>query len=117
MVVIGVVIKLDSSGPVFHRRQVVGQGGRFFHVLKFRTMVRNASALLDSNALLRSQLESEGKIRNDPRVTRLGRILRRTSLDEIPQLFNVLRGQMSLVGPRMISPRELEKLASGSRTY
>lgn len=109
MTLIGVLIKLDSPGPVLYRRLVVGQGKQFFYALKFRTMVTNASTLLKSNPVLKARLESEGKTRDDPRVTRLGRILRRTSLDELPQLFNVLRGQMSLVGPRMISPPELEK--------
>jgi exopolysaccharide biosynthesis polyprenyl glycosylphosphotransferase len=109
MILIGVLIKMDSPGPVLYRRLVVGQGKRFFYALKFRTMVTNASTLLKSNPVLRARWESEGKIRDDPRVTRVGRILRRASLDELPQLLNVLRGQMSLVGPRMISPPELEK--------
>ncbi len=109
MILTGVLIKLDSPGPVLYRRLVVGQGKQLFYALKFRTMVTNASALLEANPVLKARLESEGKIKDDPRVTRLGRILRRTSLDELPQLFNVLRGQMSLVGPRMISPPELEK--------
>jgi len=109
MILIGVLIKLDSAGPVLFKRLVVGQGKQFFYALKFRTMVTNASALLQVNPVLRARLESGGKIKDDPRVTRIGRVLRRTSLDELPQLFNVLRGQMSVVGPRMISPAELKK--------
>jgi len=109
MTLIGVLIKLDSPGPVFHKRLVVGEGRQLFHALKFRTMDTNASAILEANPVLGARLETEGKIKDDPRITRIGRVLRRTSLDELPQLFNVLRGQMSLVGPRMVSPSELKK--------
>jgi exopolysaccharide biosynthesis polyprenyl glycosylphosphotransferase len=109
MIMISVLIKLDSQGPVLYKRRVAGQGNRRFHALKFRTMVTDASALLEADPSLKVRLEADGKIKNDPRVTRLGRILRRTSLDELPQLLNVLRGQMSLVGPRMIAPPELQK--------
>ncbi len=109
--VIGVLVKRDSPGPVFHRRRVVGTGGRPFDAFKFRTMVANAdevlSQLLAANPELRDEFERNHKLRNDPRVTRMGRFLRRTSLDELPQLINVLLGQMSLVGPRMIAEAEI----------
>jgi exopolysaccharide biosynthesis polyprenyl glycosylphosphotransferase len=97
--VAAIAIKLDSPGQVFFRQQRVGRDGRIFWMLKFRTMVADAARrkreLLDLN-------EAEGlfKIAEDPRITRVGRLLRRTSLDELPQLVNVLRGEMSLVGPR-----------------
>jgi exopolysaccharide biosynthesis polyprenyl glycosylphosphotransferase len=96
---IAVAIKLDSRGPVFFRQQRVGRDGRLFQMLKFRTMVRGADRM---KADLEQHNEAEGlfKIADDPRVTRVGRLLRRTSLDELPQLWGVLRGEMSLVGPR-----------------
>ena len=105
--VIAVAVKRDSSGPVIHRRRVVGVGAREFDAFKFRTMVANGDQILDANPQLRDKLASEGKLKDDPRVTCLGNTLRRFSLDELPQLVNVLRGEMSLVGPRMISPPEM----------
>src|SRR5207248_10890828 len=92
------LIKDDSPGPVFHRRRVLGVRGQPFHAFKFRTMVVNADDVLDSllagDALLRAEYLRTRKLKNDPRVTRLGNWLRRTSLDELPQLLNVLRGHM-----------------------
>jgi exopolysaccharide biosynthesis polyprenyl glycosylphosphotransferase len=93
-------ILLDSGRPILFRQRRAGKDGAPFTVLKFRTMVANAEALLPELIDLESLEEPAFKIRNDPRVTRSGRFLRRTSLDELPQLINVLRGQMSLVGPR-----------------
>jgi exopolysaccharide biosynthesis polyprenyl glycosylphosphotransferase len=97
--VIALAIKLDSRGPVLFRQQRVGRGGCVFDMVKFRTMVDGADR---RKAMLRERNEAEGlfKIADDPRITRVGRLLRRTSLDELPQLWNVLRGEMSLVGPR-----------------
>jgi exopolysaccharide biosynthesis polyprenyl glycosylphosphotransferase len=105
--VIMLLIKLDSPGPVIFRQTRLGRNGRPFVVLKFRTMVSNAEEL---KAALIAQNERQGaafKIRNDPRTTRLGRWLRKTSLDELPQFWNVLRGEMSLVGPRPAVPEEV----------
>lgn len=100
MGLIALSIKLDSPGPVLYVQERVGQGGRVFKMYKFRSMVANAEHLL-SHLLDPEDLEQPAyKIENDPRVTRVGRFLRRTSLDELPQLFNVLKGEMSLVGPR-----------------
>jgi len=101
-----VLIKLDSPGPVIHRRRVLGVGGRQFDAFKFRTMHMDGDRILGRNPELLVELQSEEKLKDDPRITRLGRWLRRYSIDELPQLFNVLLGQMSLVGPRMISPQE-----------
>jgi exopolysaccharide biosynthesis polyprenyl glycosylphosphotransferase len=106
MLVIAVAIKFDSPGPVLHRRRVVGVGGKLFDALKFRTMYLDADERLARDPELRRQFEENYKLKDDPRVTRVGRLLRRTSLDELPQLFNVLMGQMSLVGPRMITTEE-----------
>ncbi len=111
MIPIACFIKLDSRGPVLFRQRRLGRGGVPFFVLKFRTMTRDAERQLPT---LEGRNESAGgvlfKIRNDPRVTRLGRFLRRTSLDELPQLFNVLKGEMSLVGPRPLQIRDCERL-------
>ncbi|MFF5072493.1 sugar transferase [Micromonospora olivasterospora] len=109
LVAIALAIKLDSRGPVLFRQTRVGQGGREFGVFKFRTMVVNADALL---AELAARNETDGlmfKMRDDPRVTRVGRVLRKWSLDELPQLVNVLLGQMSLVGPRPPLPSEVAR--------
>jgi exopolysaccharide biosynthesis polyprenyl glycosylphosphotransferase len=106
MLVIGLAIKLDSPGSIFHRRRVVGVGGKPFDALKFRSMYIDAAERLVQDPELRDRFEENYKLKDDPRVTPVGRILRRYSLDELPQLFNVLWGQMSLVGPRMITPEE-----------
>jgi exopolysaccharide biosynthesis polyprenyl glycosylphosphotransferase len=103
------LIKLDSPGPVFYRRRVLGIGGKEFDALKFRTMVVNGDELLAQRPELQAELGANHKLKADPRITRVGQWLRRTSLDELPQLLNVLLGQMSLVGPRMISPVEKEQ--------
>ncbi len=109
LLLVALIIKLDSPGPVIYRRRVVGLGGRSFDAFKFRTMVTDADAVLTHDAELMRQFEGQFKLKDDPRVTRFGRILRRTSLDELPQLFNVLRGEMGLVGPRMITQEELAR--------
>jgi Undecaprenyl-phosphate galactose phosphotransferase WbaP len=104
------LIYLDSGWPIFYRDQRMGKEGKPFSCLKFRTMVSNAEALLrrmlEEDAACRDEYLLYYKLRNDPRITRVGRFLRRTSLDELPQLWNVLRGEMSLVGPRPYLPRE-----------
>jgi exopolysaccharide biosynthesis polyprenyl glycosylphosphotransferase len=104
---LAIAIKLDSSGPVVFRQERVGLHGRCFNVLKFRSMCSDAEQQLDE---LREQNEINGhafKLAADPRITRVGRFLRRSSLDELPQLMNVMRGQMSLVGPRPPLPSEV----------
>jgi exopolysaccharide biosynthesis polyprenyl glycosylphosphotransferase len=107
--VIALLIRLDSPGPILHRRRVMGVNGRQFDAFKFRTMHTNGNELLAARPDLQAELAKNHKLKHDPRVTRIGAILRRTSLDEVLQLINVLRGEMSLVGPRMISPEEVEK--------
>lgn len=103
---ITLLIKLDSPGPVFHRRRVLGVGGKEFDAFKFRTMVVNGDEVLAQHPELVAELQANHKLKDDPRITRVGQWLRRASLDELPQIFNILFGQMSLVGPRMISPAE-----------
>ena len=113
LLVVAVAVKLDSKGPALFRQTRVGVGGRHFEILKFRTMVVGADALKASLQHLSEYPDARlFKIRNDPRRTRLGRILRKTSLDELPQLWNVLRGDMSLVGPRPPLPEEIEQYSS-----
>ena len=102
-VVCAVAIWLDSPGPILLRQQRTGLHGRRFAMYKFRTMVRNAEELKASLAHLNILPPPDFKIPDDPRITRVGRVLRKTSLDELPQLLNVLAGQMSLVGPRPTS--------------
>jgi len=109
LLLIALLIKTDSPGPVFYRRRVLGVSGRKFDALKFRTMYEYGDELLAPEDELAKELREKHKLRADPRITRIGRWLRKYSLDELPQLFNVLLGQMSLVGPRMISPEELGK--------
>ncbi|MGQ9549610.1 MAG: sugar transferase [Roseiflexus sp.] len=106
-IVIAYLIKRDSPGPIFYRRRVVGQGRREFDAFKLRTMHVDGDRLLSPEQ--KRELEEHGKLKDDPRVTRIGAFLRKYSLDELPQLVNVLRGEMSLIGPRMITRRELEK--------
>ena len=106
---IALAVKCSSPGPVFFRRRVLGVGRRQFDALKFRTMIADADRVMADDADLRQRFEASYKLVQDPRVTRLGRVLRKYSLDELPQLINVLRGDMSLVGPRMISPEELRR--------
>jgi len=101
------LIRRDSPGPAIYRRRVVGLHGHEFDAYKFRTMIPNAEAYLEAHPELKEEWDRNGKIENDPRITRVGNFLRRYSLDELPQLFNVLKGQMSLVGPRMLTPAEL----------
>lgn len=110
LLIISLIIVIDSPGasPIYVQRRV-GKGGKEFNFYKFRTMVPDADRLLES---LLDQNEMQGpvfKIRNDPRITRVGRFIRRTSIDELPQLWNVLRGEMSFVGPRPPIPREVEQ--------
>lgn len=100
MAVIAVAIRLDSPGPIVFRQWRTGKDGRRFQLVKFRTMVENAEELKASLAHLNVLPPPDFKIPDDPRITRVGRFLRRTSLDELPQIWNVLRGEMSLVGPR-----------------
>jgi len=109
LLILAVIVKLGSPGPVLYRRRVMGRGGTQFDAFKFRTMLVNGDEVLSAHPELRAEWEREQKLKDDPRVTRSGRWMRRLSLDELPQLFNVLGGQMSLVGPRMIAPVELAR--------
>lgn len=102
---IAIVIRLDSSGPVFFMQKRCGKNGRDFYMYKFRTMIKDAESFKKN---LKNEVEGPVfKVRNDPRITRVGMILRTWSLDELPQFLNVLKGEMSLVGPRPLSRKEM----------
>jgi exopolysaccharide biosynthesis polyprenyl glycosylphosphotransferase len=115
LVAVAVIIKLTSKGPVFFKQKRVGLHGRPFHMFKFRSMIANAEELKEK---LRAQNEQSGpvfKIRNDPRITPIGRFIRKYSIDELPQLINVLRGDMSIVGPRPPVPQEVAQYEGWQR--
>ncbi len=112
-IAIALAIVLDSRGPVMFGHTRVGKRGRCFRLLKFRSMVRDADTVLERHLQAhpehRAEWQERHKLREDPRVTRVGRVLRRLSLDELPQLLNVLRGEMSMVGPRPIVEEEISR--------
>lgn len=118
---IALAVVIDSKGPVFYRHERLGRDGKPFQLFKFRTMVANASEVLDiylnEHPALRAEWEATQKLKSDPRVTGLGRFLRRTSLDELPQIINVFRGEMSLVGPRPIVREEVTRYGTIWQLY
>jgi len=107
LLALAILVKLSSPGPIIHKRRVMGLNGKQFYAYKFRTMVVNGDEVLAQHPELQQELARNHKLKNDPRVTRIGAFMRKYSLDELPQLFNVLKREMSLVGPRMISPEEV----------
>ena len=115
LAVIAIWVRLDSAGPALFRQVRVGQGGRLFTMYKFRTMVVDAEDLLADLQHLNAGGKYMIKIPDDPRVTRVGRALRRLGLDEFPQLWNVLRGEMSMVGPRPQVPKEVAEYTEADR--
>ncbi len=108
ILLLAMVVRLFDGGPAFHRRRVIGLKSDF-DAFKLRTMRVDADEILRGNSELLREFEINFKLENDPRITRFGALLRKTSLDELPQLWNVLKGEMSLVGPRMITPAEFKK--------
>jgi len=111
LLLVAIAIKIDSPGPILADTPMrVGKDGKLFKMYKFRSMVQNAQQLLDNNPKLLAEYKKNSyKIFNDPRVTRVGKVIRRFSIDELPQFFNILKGDMSLVGPRAYYPYELEE--------
>jgi len=114
--ILAILIKIDSKGPVFFVQDRIGLNGKLFKAYKFRTMILNAEEILlkwlEENPEIRDEYLINHKLKDDPRITRVGKFLRKTSLDELPQLFNVLKGDMSLVGPRPYLVRELNDVSS-----
>ena len=121
LVLVAVLVKLQDGGPVIFAQSRIGKDMRPFKCLKFRSMHTNAgellASLLENDPQARAEWEADHKLRNDPRITRLGNFMRKTSLDELPQLFNVLVGDMSLVGPRPIVEAEVVKYGRSMRHY
>ncbi len=121
MVLVAVVVKLQDGGPILFKHMRLGRGGEKFPCLKFRTMVVDAQArltdLLEKDPAARQEWERDHKLRKDPRVTIIGKFLRSSSLDELPQLINVLRGEMSIVGPRPIVDAEIARYGRFYRHY
>lgn len=113
---LAIMVKLDSPGPIFHRRRVLGADGRVFYAFKFRTMYVNGDEILAKYPKLRRELNQNYKLKCDPRVTPVGKFLRKFSLDELPQLLNVLARDMSLIGPRIIAPDELTRYGQYGNT-
>lgn len=117
MLIIALLIRITSEGSVIYRHKRIGLYGNEFFLYKFRTMVNNAEHLKCSfTPEQKAEFEAEFKLKNDPRVTRFGRLLRKTSLDELPQFINVFRGEMSIVGPRPITGEELVKYGKHAGT-
>lgn len=108
-IIIPVLVKLDSPGPIIYKHKRVGKGGKEFWLYKFRTMVHNADEILfrQNPRLLAKFRQGDWKLARDPRITTLGRIMRSITIDEFPQLYNILKGEMSLVGPRAYLKKEL----------
>jgi lipopolysaccharide/colanic/teichoic acid biosynthesis glycosyltransferase len=113
---VAVLIRLTSPGPAIFRQTRCGKDGRLFTCYKFRTMVQDAERILDEDGELRAEFVNAWKLERDPRVTRLGVFLRKSSIDELPQLLNVLRGEMSIVGPRPVQPDELARFGRWAPT-
>ncbi|MBV9064616.1 MAG: sugar transferase [Methylobacteriaceae bacterium] len=121
MMIVAAAIKIEDGGPIFFGHNRIGYQGRSFRCWKFRSMVIDSEArlgeLLATDPKARSEWEADQKLRRDPRITKLGRLIRVTSIDELPQLFNVLAGEMSLVGPRPIVVAEIERYGRWFRNY
>lgn len=112
---------VDSTGPIFYSQTRIGKNGRHFKLYKFRTMIENADKALkyylNNNPAMAKEWKMNQKIHNDPRVTKIGALLRKTSLDEIPQIFNIINGDMTLVGPRPIVDEEKVKYGKYFKEY
>jgi Undecaprenyl-phosphate galactose phosphotransferase WbaP len=121
LLAIMIAIKIESPGPALFGHLRIGRNGRFFRAWKFRTMAHNADKVLErylaANPEARAEWERDHKLKNDPRVTAVGRFLRKTSLDELPQLWNVLSNEMSMVGPRPIVEAEIPKYGNSYSVY
>ncbi len=110
--IIAIFIKLDSKGPVFYKHKRIGKNGKIIYLYKFRSMYMDSKERLEmllKNPDIKREWEENFKLENDPRITKVGSFLRKTSLDELPQLLNILKGEMSIIGPRPVIDEELEK--------
>lgn len=115
---IGFSIKLESKGPIFFVHKRIGKNGKIIKIYKFRTMVQNAEELIKSfTPEQMKEFKENFKLDNDPRITKIGKILRKTSLDELPQLINILKGELSIIGPRPVIEEELEKYGENKSKF
>lgn len=111
-ILIGIIIKIDSKGPIFYKHKRIGKNGEYIYLYKFRSMYTDSKERLEEllkDPKIRKEWEENYKLENDPRITKVGDFLRKTSLDELPQLLNILNGDMSIVGPRPVIDSEIEK--------
>lgn len=117
-IIIAILIKIDSKGPIFFKHKRIGKHGKDLYIYKFRTMIDNAEAAIKLfTPEQKKEFETNYKLEHDPRVTRIGKFLRKTSLDELPQIINILKGEMSIIGPRPIVKNELEKYGTNKEKF
>lgn len=119
-IIIAILIKIDSKGSVLYRHKRIGKNGKYIYLYKFRSMYSDSKERLEKlleNPKIRKEWEENFKLDNDPRITKIGKFLRKTSLDELPQLLNILMGDMSLVGPRPIIDGEIEKYGKDTSKF
>lgn len=118
LLLVAILIKLDSKGPVIYKQKRLGKDGKEFMIYKFRTMVSNAEEVMKKfTPEQKEEFQKFFKLENDPRITRIGNILRKTSLDELPQIFNIIKGDMAIVGPRPVVLKEIEKFGNLKYEY
>lgn len=116
--ILGIIIKIDSKGPVFFAHNRVGKNGKSFKMYKFRTMHKNAQDMIkDFNEEQMKEWKENYKLTNDPRITKVGNILRKTSIDELPQIWNIIKGDLSIIGPRPVIDEELEKYGENKEKF
>ncbi len=117
-VIIGIAIKLDSKGKIIFKHKRIGKNGKEINIYKFRTMCNNAQDMIkDFTPEQEKEYKENFKLKNDPRITKVGNVLRRTSLDELPQLFNIIKGDLSIIGPRPVIEEELEKYGENKEKF
>lgn len=115
---IALCVKLDSRGPVFFKHKRIGKNGKEIYIYKFRTMVENAEDMIkDFTPEQAKEFRKNYKLKDDPRITKVGKVLRKTSLDELPQLLNIIKGELSIIGPRPVIKEELEKYGDNKKKF
>ena len=116
--ILAIIVKVDSKGPIFFAHTRIGKNGKKFKMYKFRTMYENAQDMIkDFTPEQMKEYKENSKLENDPRITKIGKILRKTSLDELPQIINILKGELSIIGPRPIIEPELEKYEENKEKF
>lgn len=118
LAILYLIVKIDSKGPFIYKHKRLGKNGKIIEVYKIRTMKNNSAELFENfTKEQKEEFEKYYKLENDPRITRVGKFLRKTSLDELPQLINILKGEMSLIGPRPVVEKEIEKFGNRKEEY